>query len=72
MIGGAAVGMSTVPEVIIANHMGVQVCGISCITNKAAGLTRQKLSHSEVTDTAKRVEVQFTAIVKEFITSLTP
>lgn len=72
LLGGSAVGMSTVPEVVVANHMGVKVCGVSCITNKAAGLTKQKLSHQEVTDTANRVEVQFTSFVKDFISSLTP
>lgn len=71
-IGGSAVGMSTVPEVIIANHMGVKVCGVSCITNKAAGISKQKLSHDEVTDTANKVEAHFTQFVKEFISSLTP
>lgn len=72
MIGGSAVGMSTVPEVIVANHMGIKVCGISCITNKAAGISQQKLSHTEVTDTAKRVETQFSSFITEFIASLTP
>lgn len=72
MIGASAVGMSTVPEVIVANHMGVKVCGISCITNKAAGISSQKLSHSEVTETANKVEAQFTSFVKDFIASLTP
>ena len=72
LIGGSAVGMSTVPEVIIANHMGVKVCGISCITNKAAGLSQHKLSHSEVTETTKRVEAQFSTFVKEFVISLAP
>jgi purine-nucleoside phosphorylase len=72
MIGGSAVGMSTVPEVIIANHMGVKVCGVSCITNKAAGISPQKLSHDEVTETANRVESQFTTFVKDYIASLTP
>lgn len=72
LIGGAAVGMSTVPEVIVANHMGVKVCGISCITNKAAGISAQKLSHTEVTETAQRVETQFTRFVKDFIAALTP
>ncbi len=72
MIGGSAVGMSTVPEVIVANHMGVKVCGVSCITNKAAGISPQKLSHAEVTETANKVEAQFTSFVKDFIASLTP
>jgi purine-nucleoside phosphorylase len=58
-IGGSAVGMSTVPEVIAANHFGVRVCGVSCITNLAAGLTSSKLSHKEVTETGKLVESKF-------------
>lgn len=70
ILGGSAVGMSTVPEVIVANHMGLKVCGISCITNKAAGIAKHKLSHTEVTDTAKKVESQFTTFVKDFISSL--
>lgn len=70
LLGGSAVGMSTVPEVIVANHMGIKVCGVSCITNKAAGISKHKLSHDEVTETAKKVEVQFIAFVKDFIASL--
>lgn len=70
ILGGSAVGMSTVPEVIVANHMGLKVCGVSCITNKAAGISKHKLSHQEVTDTAKMVEAQFSAFVKDFISSL--
>jgi purine-nucleoside phosphorylase len=67
IIGGHAVGMSTVPEVIAANHFGIRVCGISCITNLAAGISKHKLSHQEVTDVAKRIEVQF----KKFLVELT-
>jgi purine-nucleoside phosphorylase len=59
MIGGQAVGMSTVPEVIAANHFGVRVCGISCITNSAAGISKQKLNHKEVMEVGKKVEGQF-------------
>jgi purine-nucleoside phosphorylase len=70
LIGGSAVGMSTVPEVIAANHLGLKVCAVSCITNKAAGISSQKLSHNEVTDTAKKVESQFSGFVVDFITSL--
>ena len=62
IIGGQAVGMSTVPEVIAANHFGVRVCGISCITNAAAGISKKKLSHSEVTEVGKQVEHQFKGI----------
>src|SRR5262249_56469116 len=51
-LGGDAVGMSTVPEVIVANQMGIRVLGISCITNMAARILPQKLTHQEVVDTA--------------------
>jgi purine-nucleoside phosphorylase len=66
VVGGQAVGMSTVSEVIAANHFGVRVCGISCITNPAAGISKNKLSHKEVTEVAKQVEHQF----REFLTLL--
>ncbi|MCC6276928.1 MAG: purine-nucleoside phosphorylase [Oligoflexia bacterium] len=66
-IGGDAVGMSTVPEVIAANHLGVRVCGVSCITNLAAGLSSGKLSHNEVTTTAKFVEQKFKHLVTQLI-----
>lgn len=52
-LGADAVGMSTVPEAIAANHLGVRVAGVSCITNLAAGLSPQKLSHQEVIDNSK-------------------
>ena len=67
MIGGKAVGMSTVPESIAANHLGLRVAALSCITNLAAGISRQKLSHDEVTETAKKVEQQFTLFLRDFI-----
>ncbi|WP_413582992.1 purine-nucleoside phosphorylase [Bdellovibrio sp. HCB288] len=70
LIGGKAVGMSTVPETIAANHLGLRVAALSCITNLAAGMSAQKLSHDEVTETAKRVELQFTSFLKEFITNI--
>lgn len=70
LIGGRAVGMSTVPETIAANHLGLRVCAISCITNPAAGIVDQKLSHADVTHTAKLVEDKFTGFLKEFITTL--
>jgi len=58
-----AVGMSTVPEVLAMSHMGIPVLGISCITNMAAGILKQKLTHQEVIDTTTRVQKQFTALV---------
>ena len=63
VLGGDAVGMSTVPEVIVANHMGARVIGISCITNLAAGLSDQALSHDEVTETANRVRDRFEGLL---------
>ncbi len=71
IIGGQAVGMSTVPEVIAANHFGVRVCGISCITNPAAGISKTKLSHTEVTEVGKKVEHQFKGFITELIAELT-
>lgn len=70
LIGGKAVGMSTVPESIAANHLGLRVAALSCITNLAAGISAQKLSHEEVTETAKRVEIQFISFLKEFVAQI--
>jgi purine-nucleoside phosphorylase len=67
MIGGRAVGMSTVPEAIAANHLGLRVCAVSCITNPAAGLAKQKLSHQDVTQTAKLVEKKFCDFLSDLI-----
>ena len=63
VLGADAVGMSTVPEVIAMSHMGIPVLGISCITNMAAGMLKQKLSHQEVMDTTQRVGQQFVDLV---------
>lgn len=59
LIGGDAVGMSTACEAIAANHMGMKVCGISCITNMASGISKVPLSHIEVKETADRVAPLF-------------
>lgn len=70
-LGGDAVGMSTVPEVIVANHCGLRVLGISCITNMAAGITDQKLNHEEVTQTAALARERFSSLLKAAIKSVT-
>jgi purine-nucleoside phosphorylase len=67
ILGADLVGMSTVHEVIVARHMGVEVLGLSLVTNMAAGVLDQPLHHSEVMETAARVESQFTALVKALI-----
>src|SRR3954469_21570147 len=66
-IGADAVGMSTVPEAIAARHMGVEVLGISCITNAAAGVLPQPLNHDEVMEVAKRVRGAFAALLEGII-----
>lgn len=63
-LGADAVGMSTVPEVIAARHAGLEVLGISCISNMAAGILDQPLSHQEVMETAERVREKFVQLVR--------
>lgn len=64
LLGADAVGMSTVPEIIAAAHMGVPACGISCITNLAAGLSARPLSHAEVIEVARRAEGSFVQLLR--------
>jgi purine-nucleoside phosphorylase len=66
-LGADAVGMSTVPEVIVAAHQGIPCCGISCITNAAAGISPTPLSHQDVVEVAKRVEGTFARLLCAFI-----
>lgn len=69
-LGADAVGMSTVPEVIVARHSGIKVLGISCITNMAAGILNQPLNHEEVIETTERVKAHFLSLVKEIVSAL--
>jgi purine-nucleoside phosphorylase len=66
-IGADAVGMSTVPEAIVARHMGLEVLGISCITNPAAGVLPEPLHHDEVMEVARRVSEEFMALLEAII-----
>lgn len=68
-LGGDAVGMSTVPEVIVARHAGIRVAGISCITNLAAGM-QETLNHEEVVETTQRVKETFKSLVKDVVSKL--
>lgn len=67
MFGGSAVGMSTAPEAIIANYCGLNVLGISCLTNYAAGVSETPLNHQEVIETADKVKESFKTLLAEFI-----
>ena len=62
--------MSTVPEVIVARHSGLDVVGISCITNMAAGILDQPLNHEEVIETTQKVKSEFLSLVKSIVNKL--
>ncbi|MCU1268492.1 MAG: Purine nucleoside phosphorylase [Acidobacteria bacterium] len=69
-LGADAVGMSTVPEAIVARHMGLEVLGISCITNMAAGLGNEPINHQEVVETGKQVRETFAALLRRLVVRL--
>ncbi len=68
--GADAVGMSTAVEAITAKHLGMKVCGVSCITNMAGGTPDKPLTHEEVKETADRSAENFKKLVKESISNL--
>jgi purine-nucleoside phosphorylase len=68
--GADAVGMSTVPEAIVARHVGLEVVGISCITNMAAGISDQPINHEEVMETGNRVRNTFAQLLRRLIVRL--
>ena len=70
ILGADAVGMSTVPEVIVASHSKLKVVGISCITNMAAGILDQPLNHEEVIETTQKVKEEFLNLVKLIVKEL--
>ncbi|WP_332692890.1 purine-nucleoside phosphorylase [Halalkalibacter lacteus] len=70
LVGGDAVGMSTVPEVIVASHMAMKVIGISCITDMAIGEDLEPLTHDQVVEVANRTKPQFMRLVKEVVSIL--
>ena len=70
-LGADAVGMSTVPEAIVARHCGMRVLGLSCITNMAAGVLNQPINHQEVMEMGRRVRNDFAALLRKIIGRIT-
>lgn len=68
--GGDAVGMSTACEAMAARHMGMEICGISCITNMAAGISEEHLDHKEVQETADRVAETFRKLITKVVVNI--
>ena len=66
-LGADAVGLSTVPEAVVAHHCNIKTVAVSCITNMAAGVLDEKLSYDDVKQTAEKVKIKFKEIIKEFI-----
>jgi purine-nucleoside phosphorylase len=66
-LGATLVGMSTVPETIVARHMGIEVLGVSCVTTLAAGLGDTQLSHEEVFEAGRKVEHRLAALLQRLV-----
>jgi len=70
LLGADAVGMSTVPEALVASQMGMEVLGISCLTNMATGIRAEKLTHKEVLAVASKTQTRFTGLLQGIISAL--
>ena len=70
ILGADAVGMSTACEAIAANHMGMKICGVSCISNLAAGIAKHPLTHAEIQETANRVSGQILSLIEHTVANL--
>ena len=70
VLGADAVGMSTVPEAVVAKHCGIKCIGITCITNMAAGVKNEILTHEDVKETAKKVENNFKMVIQKLVSKI--